>query len=142
MSMYSDYEALSKADSYIIGFCTGGKIYMVETINIPTSLLKEEKASRNQGISLRLRIRSAVKKEMVNNAICLGDMEIISDSKYNKGEAFERAVSAFYGIEWKKDNIPFYVAGDIEKNGKQIQIKFEGATLCNSKQMEKLMAMV
>lgn len=140
--MYSDYKKFSVADSYIIGFSTGKKIYMVETINIPTSLLKEEKASRNQGISLRLRIRSAVKKEMVNNAICLGGLEIISDSKYNKGEAFEKAVTNYFGMEWKKDNIPFYVAGDIEKNGKQIQIKFEGATLCNSKQIERLKAMV
>lgn len=142
MSMYSNYEALSKADAYIIGFCTGGKIYMIETTVIPTTLLKEEKASRNQGTSLRLRIRSAIKKEMVNNATCLGGMEIIADSKYNKGEAFERAVSSYYGIEWKKDNVPFYVSGDIEKNGKQIQIKFEGATLCNSKQLERLLAMV
>lgn len=142
MSMYSDYEKMSAADSYIIGFSTGGKIYMVEYTNIPAELLKEEKASRNQGTSLRLRIRSAVKKTMVDNAICLGDMDIISDSKYNKGEAFEKAVTNYYGMNWEKDNIPFYVAGDIAVNGKQIQIKFEGATLCNSKQMERLMAMV
>lgn len=142
MSMYSDYEKMSAADSYIIGFCSGGKIYMTEYTNIPAELLKEEKASRNQGVSLRLRIRSAVKKEMVNSAICLGDMDIISDSKYNKGEAFEKAVTNYFGMEWKKDNIPFYVAGDISVNGKEIQIKFEGATLCNSKQMEKLMAMI
>lgn len=142
MSMYSDYEKMSAADSYIIGFSTGGKIYMVEYTNIPADLLKEEKASRNQGISLRLRIRSAVKKAMVDNAICLGDMDILLDSKYNKGEAFEKAVTNYYGMNWEKDNIPFYVAGDIAVNGKQIQIKFEGATLCNSKQMERLMAVV
>lgn len=142
MSMYSDYEKMSAADSYIVGFATGGKIYMVEYTNIPTELLREEKASRGQGTSLRLRIHSAVKKQMAVDAICLGGLEIISDSKYNKGEAFEKAVTNYFGMNWEKDNIPFYVAGDIAVNGKQIQIKFEGATLCNSKQMEKLMAMV
>ena len=39
---------------------------------------------------------------------------------------------------WEKDNVPFWVQGDIEVNGKQIQIKLDSATLMNTKQIAKL----
>lgn len=75
---------------------------------------------------------------MKKNPICLGSAEMLKAEKYNKGEIFEKLVTEYFGQVWEKDNIPFWVQGDIEINGKQIQIKLDSATLMNTKQIAKL----
>lgn len=60
------------------------------------------------------------------------------ESKYNKGEIFEKLVTEYFAQEWTKDNIPFTEAGDIEINGKAYQIKFEKATFTNEKTLAKM----
>jgi hypothetical protein len=63
---------------------------------------------------------------------------MVSDSKYNKGEIFEKLVTEAYGQEWVKDNIPFTEAGDIEVDGHAYQIKYEKATFTNEKSLMKM----
>lgn len=141
-TMISIYEQFSKADRYIVGFVYRNSLYMTTCDHINPDLLTVEQASRNQGDNLRLRIRKAHKEMLVSESVCLGSADLLTADKYNKGELFEKAVTEYYGQVWVKDNIPFYVQGDIRINGVEIQIKLDGATLLNSKMMVKLVGAV
>jgi hypothetical protein len=103
--------------------------------------LNVEEASRNQGDNLRLRLKKAQKQSLAKKAICLGSADVLTADKYNKGENFEKVVTEYYGQEWEKDTIPFYMQGDINVNGRELQIKLDSATLANSKMLEKLKGM-
>ena len=133
------YRKHSAADNYILGFIFNHMIYMVRVAEIMPRYLNVEEASRNQGENLRLRLKKAHKEQLLKkNPICLGSADCLNDSKYNKGEVFERLVTEYYGQKWKKDNIPFYIQGDINLNGEEVQIKLDSATLMNTKQIKNI----
>lgn len=140
-TMMKWYEKFSAADGYIIGFVMDKMLYMVEMERIAPRFLNVEEASRNQGDNLRLRLKKAQKQSLAKKAICLGSADVLTADKYNKGELFEKVVTEYYGQEWEKDTIPFYMQGDINVNGRELQIKLDSATLANSKMLEKLKRM-
>lgn len=137
-TMMNWYRKLSAAEGYIVGFVYDQLVYMVEMAEIAPRFLNVEAASRNQGDNLRLRLKKAHKQSLVKKAICLGNADDLTAGIYNKGENFEKMVTEYFGQEWKKDTIPFYVQGDINLNGKEIQIKLDSATLVNEKMLEKI----
>jgi hypothetical protein len=138
-TLINTYRRYSVADSYILGFIVDHMLYMVEVAEIMPRLLTVEEASRNQGENLRLRIRKAQKAQLMKkNPICLGSDSCLIADKYNKGEIFEKLVTEYYGQEWKKDTVPFWVQGDINLNGEEVQIKLDSATLMNTKQIARL----
>ena len=53
----------------------------------------------------------------------------------NRGKAFEKLVTEYFGQVWEDDHIPFWEAGDIELNGQAYQIKYDRCNFCNEKQM-------
>lgn len=137
-TMIKHYRNHSAADSYILGFTFNKNLYMVEVAEIMPRFLSVEQASRNQGENLRLRIKRNLKAQLMKkNPVCLGSAELLNAEKYNKGEIFEKLVTEHFGQVWEKDNIPFWVQGDIEVEGRQIQIKLDSATLMNTKQIAK-----
>ena len=112
---------------------------MLEVAEIAPRFLNVEEASRNQGENLHLRLKKAHKASLMKKQpICLGSADCLNAEKYNKGEIFEKLVTEYFGQERKKDTVPFYVDGDINVNGKKIQIKLDSATLMNTKQLKKL----
>lgn len=138
-TLINTYRRYSVADSYILGFIVDHMLYMVEVAEIMPRLLTVEEASRNQGENLRLRIRKAQKAQLMKkNPICLGSDSCLIADKYNKGEIFEKLVTEYYGQTWQKDNVPFYKDGDINVDGKKIQIKLDSATLMNTKQIKNI----
>lgn len=138
-TMIKNYRKYSAADSYIVGFVLNKMLYFVEMAEIKPRFLNVEVASRNQGENLRLRIKKAQKESLMKkNPICLGSADLLNEEKYNKGEIFERLVTEYYGQEWEKDTIPFWVQGDINVDGREVQIKLDSATLMNTKQIKKL----
>ena len=137
--MIRNYRKYSAAEGYILGFVYNKMLYFVELEEIMPRYLKVEEASRNQGDNLRIRLKKAHKENLMKkNPICLGSADLLTESKYNKGEIFEKLVTEYFGQTWEKDTIPFWVQGDININGKEIQIKFENAGLMNTKQIKKL----
>ena len=140
MEMLGYYERFNKAEKYIIGFAHKGMVYMEIVDHLNPDMVTLESASKNQGVSLRFRPKSAHKAQMLVESICLGTVEMLLDEKYNKGEMFEKVVTEYYGQEWVKDTVPFHKAGDINVGGVEIQIKFEKAALATSKTIEKLLA--
>lgn len=131
-------------DNYIFGFVAGDMIYAVTIRNADNMLpyiMKLDKASRGQGYSLRFKPDKAQKALLLAEgatAICSAEFfeECVANSKYNKGEIFEKMVTEqIFGQIWEKDNVPYTDAGDVEDKGIAYQIKFEKATFTNEKSM-------
>ena len=138
-TMIKAYRTYSAADAYIMGFVYDKSLYFVAVDEIMPRFLNVEEASRNQGENLRLRLRKAQKQSLLKKgAICLGSADKLVADKYNKGEIFEKIITEYYGQEWAKDTVPFWVQGDINLDGVEVQIKLDGATLMNTKQLKKL----
>lgn len=142
-TMIKNYRKFSAADSYVIGFIYKHEVYMVEVDEIMPRYMSVERESSKNGHApnLRLRLSKKYKEQLLRKgAICLGGEELVCDSKFkNKGVQFEKMVSEIYGIPYKgKDSVPFYVQGDISVNGKEIQIKFENASIVTSSTLERL----
>ena len=134
------YEQFSAANSHIVGFIYNHDLYMTEMESIPPRYLCESAASRGQGNSLRLRIKKKYKEQLIRKgAIYLGSEDML-DGAYNKGEEFERLVTEYFGQVWKKDSVPFWIKGDINVNGREIQIKLDSATLINESRIKSLKA--
>ena len=137
------YNNKAFTDKYILGFMLNHVVYMSvcdrNTVDRVTCL---DKASRGQGYALRFKPNKAQKMLLIAGAtaLCSEDFfnDLVTGSKYNRGEIFEKLVTESYGQEWKKDNIPFTKAGDIEVNGVAYQIKFEKATFTNEKSLSSL----
>lgn len=147
--MANRYNRIAGAHKYIIGFVRHGNVYYVELTFIELcELLKDDRASSKRGGTLKLRVR--VSAEQAINFIHSGKAvelckveELEANTKYNKGENFERIITETLTSElWVKDSVPFYVKGDINVNGEEIQIKLDGAELTNEKTLTKAEALV
>lgn len=145
--MIRNYNNLAAAHKYIVGFTRGQKLYYtVMNSCIRDDMLKLDKAAESKGGMMKIRVRVSAKlKAMLigtGKAVLCGMVdELVKDSKYNKGENFERVITELLTNKaWAKDNVPFNVAGDIEWNGEQVQIKLDGAELTNEKTLARAMA--
>lgn len=139
--MWNNYKSIAGAHTYIIGFALNGQVYAIERKRF-TNLLSYEKASRGQGMAIRLRLRVADKKRLMARAYCVGSIEELSEGIYNKGENFERLIYRHFCQEWHKDTKAFTECGDICVDGVEIQIKFDGATFTNEKTLARQLARV
>ena len=140
-TMLKYYRKASAAERYIIGFVHKHEIYMTEVKEIMPRFLAVEKASGNRGESLRLRLHKAHKEQLLRNKTCvaLGSEKQLKDETYNRGDIFEKLVTEHFGQTWKKDTIPFWVCGDIQLDGVEVQIKFDSASLLNTNQIENVL---
>lgn len=146
MMLLKFYVEKSYTHNYIFGFRAAGNIWFVlVTAELLPELLKLDKASRGAGYALRFKPNKAQKALLASygaKVLCSEKFfdELASESKYNKGEIFEKLVTELAGQVWEKDNVPFTDDGDLTVDGIAYQIKFEKATFINEKQMHKMMA--
>lgn len=143
--MIRTHDSMEKADAYILGFEQDGKVYMKLMKTLRDDVLKLDHASSKRGGVAKIRVRVSAKVKAIlkaQGAQVIGEAyELAMDSKYNRGENFERMVTEkLTGRKWEKDNIAWNVQGDIEWNGMQIQVKFDGAELTNEKTLARAMA--
>ena len=142
--MINRYNQLSYTHNYIYGFYFQNVIYMVEAnADLMPYILKLDKASRGAGYSLRFCPTKEQKALLLSKgaiALCSKDFfeQTARESKYNKGETFEKMVTEYFGQIWKKDNVPFTKDGDLTVNGIAYQIKFEKATFTNEKTLARM----
>lgn len=143
LNMISRYNALAFTHSYIFGFRYAGNIYMAYAdAEMLPSILKLDNAGRNQGHSIRFCPNKGIKLALMPTATLLCSTKyfdtMVSNSKYNKGEIFEKLVTEHFGQQWHKDNVPFTEDGDITVANIAYQIKFERATFTTEKTLMKL----
>lgn len=140
------YAARSAAHAYILGFVFSGNLYRVTlTFTELTAYIRQSRTSSAKGGALQARIRVNSKQaaELVESgkAVLMGGAEMLEDGKHNKGEVFEKIITeTLTGKTWQKDSTPFWVAGDIELNGEQIQVKLNEAELTNEKAIRAALA--
>lgn len=131
-TMIKNYRKFSAADSYILGFLYKGSVYAIEVDDIAPRFMKVEHESSKKGgwAKLQFRLNNEYKEQLIRKgAYMLGDSTIL-EGEYNKGVEFEKYITEMNGQTFRgKDNIGFWVAGDIEIEGKQVQVKFEGAQI-------------
>ena len=143
-TMIRNYRKFSAADSYILGFIYKHEVYMIEVKEIMPRYMRVEHESSKKGgcAKLQLRLPQNYQKQLMRKgAICLGSEEILN-GEYNKGVEFERLISEMNGQTFRgKDNVPFYVEGDLEIDGRQVQIKFNGAQIVVERTLKKLQKM-
>lgn len=143
LNMIARYNALAFTHHYIFGFTYKGNVYMAHTNStLLPSILTLSLASRGAGMALRFCPTNAIKVMLLTSAtlMCSAKFfdEQVAESKYNRGEIFEKMVTEAYGQEWHKDNVKFTDDGDMTANGIAYQIKFEKATFTNEQILAKL----
>ena len=142
--MVNTYNSKAYTPNYIFGIDYKGNIYKVTADHeILSLILKLDKASRGKGYSLRFKPNNKIREMLLAKGaqlICSTEYfkKLASESKYNKGEIFEKLVTEWYGQTWEKDSIPFTEDGDLTVDGIAYQIKFEQATFLTEAQMLRL----
>lgn len=137
-SMILAYHANSASDEYWFGFILHHKVYLVMKMTFEeiAHFFRGEHASSKKGGHVKIRVRARVGEceNLLDRAVCLGDETILQDPKWNAGIMFEKVVTEqIAGQAWERDKVPFWVAPDIALDGRNIQVKFNGAELTNEK---------
>ena len=137
-AMLNAYNKNSAAHIYYFGFIVAGLLYAVcgMTFEELTAFCKMDRASTAKGGFRKIRIRATAAQcaALIPSALLIGSADLLNDSKYNKGEMFEKIITErFTAAQWVKDSVPFFAAGDAEINGEQVQIKLNQAELTHEK---------
>ena len=142
------YNNETKANETIIVFQCNKLVYLLnETNEIDYKLLKIEKDYRSNKANakkLRFRILKQTKLKWINENKLEPIMTIeeykhnAKVNKLNLGEYAEKYVCDMLGVEYSRNNTPFYVDGDVNVGTRHIQVKYENATLCSLTTLEKL----
>ena len=140
-TMIRNYRKFSVADAYAIGFVYKHDLYVATMDEIAPRYMKVERESSKKGghRKLQLRLNNQYKEQLIRKgAECIGSEDMLI-GEYNKGVEFEKLVYERNGLEYRgKDNVGFWVSGDVEIDGKQIQVKLEGAQIVVETTLENL----
>lgn len=140
-TMIRNYRKFSAADGYALGFVYKKELYVAMVDEIAPRFMRIEHESSKKGghRKLQLRLTNSYMEQLIKKgAEKLGSEELLI-GKYNKGVEFERLLSEMNGIEYRgKDSVGFWVAGDLEIGGKQIQVKLNGAQIVVETTLENL----
>ena len=140
-TMIRQYRRFSAAEAYIIGFEYKHTVYAVMVDEIMPRFMRVEHESSKKGgaAKLQLRLPNKYKEQLLRKgAVALGGEEILV-GEYNKGVEFERLISEMNGQTFRgKESVGFWVEGDIEINGKQVQVKFNGAQIVVERTLHRL----
>lgn len=140
------YINASAADLYAVEInLYGGKyraaaIITADTIEANADAIKADKSSKGADV-LRYRMNTSASKAIKRAAIqCIPftNEELEQYEGSNRGERFESMFIQKIGAKANKRGAAFYACGDCIKDGKQIQVKADGATLCKLSTLEKL----
>jgi hypothetical protein len=142
-AMIDRYNELSFTHNYIYGFAYKKMVYMVHAdSSVMPFVLTLDEGSRGSGFSLRFKPNNSQKLLLISKGaqiLCSQTAfeNTVKESKYNRGEIFEKMVTERYGQEWEKDTVPFTDDGDLTVNGIAYQIKFEKATFTSERQLAR-----
>lgn len=143
--LLTTYNKLTAATIYFIGFALRGTIYGGYFTEIPAAALRldHESTARGGAVKIRIRFDKATKAALIaaGTVQAIGTVEALTaDPRYNRGDNFEKLIAELNNLPWAKNSDPFWVAGDLEINGNQVQVKFDGAELVNEKSLRKALA--
>ena len=136
------YRKFSGADAYILGFIYKHDLYCITVDEIMPRLMRVEKSSSKKGghEKLQFRLNNALKEQLIRKgAEKIGTETDLLEIAGNKGVSFERMVYRMNGQEPRpKDSVRFDKGGDININGVEYQIKFDGAQIVEFRTLNKI----
>ena len=142
--MIATYHALSGADEYWFGFVIDHMTYVVPhmTFDALTAFLKPGYTSHKKGHKFVLRVKASAEqcRALIPSAICLGAEGVLTEKVKNAGDGLEMILAEKFGSgEWvKHDSTQFNLAGDLRIEGKEVQVKFNNATLTTESYLRKI----
>ena len=143
--MVEFYKETAYTHNYIFGYAYKKNVYMtIATSEVLNEIISLDKAGHNEGVAIKFKPNNAQKLMLMSinsEPICTEEYleALFKESKYNRGEIFEKIITEKYGQTWVKDNIPYTADGDITINGVAYQIKYQKATFLTEKGMIKKM---
>ena len=141
--MVATYHANSAADEYWFGFILNHLVYVVPhmTFHELAKYFKPDYTSHKKGHKFVLRVKATAEecRALVPTAILLGEESILTRKTKNAGDGLEEILSEKIGDgTWEKhDSTPFWVAGDLRIDGKEVQVKLNTATLTTEQFLRK-----
>lgn len=145
MFLMNRYERLAYTNKYIFGFRLNGLVYAYYTQSLTVGMVADTASKKNGGQkSLRYCPKKAEKQALIESGmatpICTETYfdSMVENSRYNKGEIFEKIITEKCGQKWEKDNKKFTECGDIVVKNVHYQIKFEKATFTNETTLDRL----
>lgn len=145
VNLISRLETVEYTHDYIFGFVLNGLVYSYNT-NKLTYGIKLDRASSKCGGGYSLRYKPTKKEceTLIASGICKVIctekyfLDMVANSKYNKGEIFEKLVTESFGIEWFKDNVRLDKGADIETSENAYSVKFQSATIVTEKTLTNI----
>ena len=135
------YEETTAAVRTLLVFQLCGRAYAAWLTAIDADMVTLDRESTANGgwTKLKFHLTNAQKVALIEaGAEEVGAIADILALQKNKGNAVECwATRRYMGTEWSKDSIPYYMQGDIQVNGEEVQVKFENASLTNVNVMQK-----
>ena len=147
INLLARLEKVEYTHNYYIGFIKNGLVYAYTRTSAPTTGLALEKASTEKGggsTVVRYRPKEAEKQALIDSGICevicteAFFLEMVANSRYNRGEIFEKIITEKLGLEWKKDNLRLDKGADVETGGIAYNIKFQKSTIASEKVLLKI----
>lgn len=144
LNLWNRYNKIAFAHRYIVGWTFNKVVYFaVLPADSMGNFISLDRASRGAGYAIRFSPRKVEKIALLsqNSQILCSEsyfLELLTKSKYNAGELFEKLITEHFGQEWTKDNVPFTKDGDITINNVPYQIKYQKATFTNEKSLTRL----
>lgn len=142
--MIEKYNRNAYTHNYIYGFSMYGNIYYYILTGLQFIKLDKQSSKNGGGYSLRYKPTKKEKENIIKSGICKilcsedYFKNVVENSKYNKGEIFEKMITEKYGQIWEKNNVPFYKGADLTTDNIAYSIKFEKATICTENTLMKL----
>ena len=137
-------ENIEFTHNYICGFYYEDMVWYYHTSELEPETLKLDVASSKNGGGTVLKYRPGkFKSELIKKYNCkplisvVKFEEMFKNSKYNRGEIFEKLITEMYGQNWYKDNVPYDIGADLTVNGTAYSIKIEKAILTTEKFLER-----
>lgn len=141
-TMIRNYRKFSAADGYILGFIYKKMLYAIEVPEIMPRYIRLEHTSSKTGHKKKLQFRLTNKymEQLIRKgAVCLGGQEMVISDEWNKGVVFERLIYSLNSQEPRgKDSVGFWESGDINIDGRELQVKFNGAQIVIEDTLERL----
>lgn len=137
------YHAISATNNYCIvaentnevfcNFYTFSQLLDFECFNTTISSSNE--------FSIRLKVSNELKKSIFKNGFKVANIEEKNHYKtlfnFNNGQISEYLVKDHFSVCYQRDNLPFYLFGDMELNNTTIQIKSHKATFATIQQLQR-----